>query len=277
MTSSNQLEQAGRFRQMHRGAAPLLLANAWDAGSARLIERLGLPAVATTSGGVAWALGYRDGERAPLDEVLGVTARIVRAVAVPVTADLETGYGESLGELAETIRRAIEAGVVGVNIEDSRPGHGARRSAEEAAERVAAAREASEDAGVPIVINARVDEWMTESDAPEAERLERATARARAYLEAGADCIFPIGLSAPSTLRALVRSLAAPVNVIGGPSSPTLAELGALGVARVSLGTRLSALALGAVDGALRAVLETGRFDALRSEFGYPDAERLFD
>ena len=276
MDMQGQINKAQALRKMHDRSAILLLPNAWDAGSARLFAQRGFAAIATTSAGVAWSLGYADGEQAPLAEVLAAIARITRVTGLPVTADIETGYGEAPADVAATVRAVIAAGAVGINLEDGRPGHGPLRPIEEAAARIRAAREAADAAGVPIVINARVDNWMQHDAAAPAERLADAVQRARAYLAAGADCIYPIGLDDRATLAALVQAIDAPVNVAAGPGVPDLAELARLGVARVSTATRLATLALAAVDQAAGAMLESGRFDSLAAGFTYADVQRMF-
>lgn len=277
MERQAQIGLAHAFRRLHDRRQVLLLANAWDAGSARLLSQRGFAAIATTSAGVAWSLGYADGERAPLVEVLAAIGRIARVLDVPLTADIETGYGETPAEVAATVRAVIAAGAVGVNIEDGMPGHGPLRPVEAAAARLRAAREAADASGVPIVINARVDSWMQRDDADASRRLADAIGRGRAYLAAGADCIYPIGLHERATLAALVQALDAPVNVNAGPGTPDLADLARLGVARVSTATRLATLALGAVERAARAMLGSGRFDGLAADFTYAAAQRLFE
>ncbi|WP_108471108.1 isocitrate lyase/PEP mutase family protein [Rhodanobacter thiooxydans] len=276
MDKQVQIDRAQAFRRMHDRTAILLLPNAWDAGSARLFAQRGFAAIATTSAGMAWSLGYADGEQAPLAEVLAAITRITRVVELPVTADIETGYGETPEAVAATVRAVIAAGAVGINLEDGRPGHGPLRPVEEAAARIRAARGAAEAAGVPIVINARVDNWMQHAADPAAP-LADAVQRARAYLAAGADGIYPIGLGDRATLAALVQAVAAPVNVAAGPGMPELAELARLGVARVSTATRFATLAMAAVDRAAAALRESGRFDGLAATFTYADAQRLFE
>lgn len=270
-----QIELAHAFRRMHDRKQVLLLPNCWDAGSARLFVRRGFAAIATTSAGVAWSLGYADGEQAPLAEVLVAIARITRVAGVPVTADIETGYGEAPADVASTVQRVIAAGAVGINIEDGRPGHGPLRDAADASARVRAARAAADASGVPIVINARVDHWMHPAADP-AARLADAIDRAQAYLAAGADCIYPIGLGDPAMLAALVQAIDAPVNVAAGAGMPDLAELARLGIARVSTATRLATLALAAVDRAVGVMLASGNFDGLAADFTYADAQHLF-
>lgn len=274
MDHSTQVERAQVLRQMHHGSQILLLPNAWDAISARVFAKRGFRAIATTSGGVAWALGYGDGEQVPLDEVLAVVRRIVRAVELPVTVDFETGYGETAADVATSIQAVIEAGAVGVNLEDSEPGHGPMRGVNEAAERIRAARDAATATGVPLVINARVDNWLHKTTDPDSS-LPDASSRARAYIAAGADCIYPIGLRDLKTTAAFVRAVHAPVNVMGGPGAAPLSELARIGVARVSTATWFAALAIGAIDRAAGRLLETGHFDALATPFNYMDAQRL--
>ena len=276
MQNATQIDRARAFRDLHDRRRILLLPNAWDAGSARLFEQRGFAAIATTSGGLAWSLGYADGEQAPLADVLAAVARITRVVELPVTVDIETGYGDTPEAVAATVHAVIAAGAAGINIEDGRPGHGPLRAVDEAVTRLRAARAAADASGVPIVINARVDHWMQHGDTDAQVRFNDAVHRARAYLDAGADCIYPIGLSAPGVLARLVQSIDAPINVAAGAGMPDLVELGRLGIARVSTATRLATLALGAVDHAVRGMLETGRFDGLSADFTYADAQRLF-
>lgn len=272
-TSQQQVAKAHAFRKMHDRSNVLLLPNAWDAGSARLFASRGFTAIATTSGGVAWSLGYADGEQAPLDEVLAAIARIARVTALPVTADIEAGYGETAAAVGETVRAVIEAGAVGINLEDSL--HGGLRDVAGAAARIASARAAGADAGVPVVINARVDAWIRPAR-DDAARFADAVNRARAYLAAGADCVYPIGLGDIAVLEAFVRELDAPVNVGARPGLPGLDELARIGVARVSMATRLATIALGAADAAAQAVRSSGGFDRLESSLGHADAQRLF-
>lgn len=277
MTRQTQIDQAQAFRRMHDRQKVLLLPNCWDAASARLLVQRGFAAVATTSAGVAWSLGYADGEHAPLAEVLAATARITRVAGVPVTIDIETGYGESPADVTATVQAVIAAGAVGINIEDGMPGHGPLRDTADASARVHAARVAADADGVPIVINARVDLWMQHDDGNPSARLADAVDRAKAYLAAGADCIYPIGLGDPDTLVAFVRAIDAPVNVVAGVGMPDLAELARLGVARVTTATRLPLLAFAAIDRAVDNMLASGNFDGLAADFTYADAQQLFE
>ncbi len=276
LDKSIQIARADRFRELHDRRRLLLLPNAWDAGSARAFADLGCAAIATTSGGVAWSLGHGDGEATPFDEVLAATRRIAHAVPVPVSADIEGGYGNTPDAVGASVRAMIAAGVAGINLEDG-VGHVSLRELDEATARVAAARAAARATGVPIVINARVDVWMTGFGSDEDARMDEALRRSRAYLDAGADCIYPIALADPAIIGTLVAALDAPINIGARAGLPDIAELTRLGVARVSTATRLATLALSAARDALRSVQDSGRFDALDAPFGYADMEHLFN
>jgi 2-methylisocitrate lyase-like PEP mutase family enzyme len=225
---------AKRLRARHSGPEPLVLPNAWDVASAIAVERAGAAAVATTSSGVAATLGYEDGEAIPPDEMLDLVRRIASAVAVPVTADLEAGYGLAADEL---IHRLLEAGAVGLNLEDTvRDGREPRLGPmEPQAERIAAIRAAASAAGVPVVINARIDSFLRGSDGPD-ERLADAIQRGRAYLAAGADCVYPITLGDAEAIGRFVAAVEGPVNILLRPGSPSVGELTRLGVRRISVG-----------------------------------------
>ncbi|MEU6743910.1 isocitrate lyase/PEP mutase family protein [Streptosporangium sandarakinum] len=226
---------AAALRALHVPGDPLVLPNAWDAASARIVAAAGFPAVATGSAAVASALGYDDGEAAPSAEMLAAIARIVRAVAVPVTADLERGYGLTPAELVE---RLAATGAVGCNLEDSDPRTGEMIDVAEQTAFLAAVRSAASAAGVDLVINARVDVHHRGSGSP-AERLAEAVRRGREYLAAGADCVYPISVSEPADIGALAEGIGGPVNIMFRPGAPSLAELAGLGVARVSFGPGL--------------------------------------
>jgi len=274
MNKAEQAAKAEAFRALHRGPPLLLMANAWDAVSARIFETEGFAAVATTSGGVSWALGYADGEAAPWDEVVGQTARIARAVAVPVTADIEAGFGATPEAVGRSISDIIEAGAVGVNLEDGISGLTPIRTVEDAVARIRAAREAARTAGVPIVINARTDLYI-KNIGDEASRFDEAVARGRAYLAAGADCVYPIGLRDPATMGRLAKALDAPININVRAGSPSVAELEALGVKRASTATAIPLMAMGLVRQLAEQLRATHRFDALNPAMTHPEAQQL--
>ncbi|MDO3702259.1 isocitrate lyase/phosphoenolpyruvate mutase family protein [Micromonospora sp. C28SCA-DRY-2] len=229
--------RAAALRALHRPGDPLILPNAWDAGSARAVAAAGFPAVATSSAAVAESLGHTDGETTPVDELFAAVARIARAVAVPVTADLERGYGLRPAELVE---RLLAAGAVGLNLEDSDPRTGVLVDVGAQADLLAEVRAAADAAGVPVVLNARVDVFLQPAGDP-AERLAEAVRRGRRYLAAGADCVYPIRLAEPAEVRSFVDAVGGPVNVLAGPGTAAPAGLAALGVARVSYGHHLHA------------------------------------
>lgn len=226
-------DRADRLRELH-GGEMLVLPNAWDAASAAVVAEAGFPVVATASNAIAAMLGYPDGEGAPWQEMFAAAGRVARAVSVPVTVDAEAGY---LMQPRELVDRLLEIGAVGCNLEDSDHRAGGLADAEKHAEWLAGVRSAADDAGVPIVINARVDAFLPPSGIPEAERLTEAVRRGRLYREAGADCIYPIGVRSKRDISELVAELPGPVNGNTGEELD-LATLRELGVARVSYGPR---------------------------------------
>jgi 2-methylisocitrate lyase-like PEP mutase family enzyme len=275
MNQAEQRVKAELFRAMHHGPRLLLLPNAWDAISARCVVAAGFPAAAPPRGGVAWALGYPDGEAAPWDEVVAATQRIARAVATPVTADIESGYGATPAAVARSIRQIIQAGVVGVNLEDGlRNAPAPIRTIGDAADRIRAAREAADAAGVPIVINARTDLYI-KNIGDEESRFAAAVERGRAYLAAGADCFYPISLRDPETMGRLVTELGAPININVRAGLPNVAELEALGVARASTATALPLMAMGFLRQAAERLHATHRFDAINPAMTHAEAQQL--
>jgi 2-methylisocitrate lyase-like PEP mutase family enzyme len=229
------------LRSLHRPGDPLLLPNAWDVATARAVVAAGYPVVATTSGGVAGALGYQDHEGAPADEMLAAAARIARGVDVPVTVDAEAGYGMEPAELVDALR---SVGAAGCNLEDTDHADESLRQPDRHAQWLAAVRQAASKDGYPLVINARVDVFLAPFFAgagpgTQIELVPEALQRAQAYLQAGADCVYPIGLWETDALRHFMSEVVGPVNVLRLPQAPSVAELAALGVARVSWATLL--------------------------------------
>jgi 2-methylisocitrate lyase-like PEP mutase family enzyme len=276
MNAAEQARQAENFRNMHRGPTLLLLPNAWDAISARIFAAAGFPAIATTSGGVSWALGYADGEAAPWPEVVAATARIVRVVSTPVTADIEAGFGDTPEAVGKSVAEIIQAGAVGVNLEDGTPqGAAPIRTIADAAQRIAAAHEAARAAAVPIVINARTDLYLRDIGDP-ATRFDEAVERAKAYFAAGADCFYPIGLRDTATMARLVKALMAPININVRAGSPSVAELEALGVARASTASAVALMAVSTTRQIAEEMKASGRFDTLNPVMTQADTQRLF-
>ena len=246
MDKAVQAKKAEQLQKLHRGPKILVMANAWDVISARMVEDLGFPAVATTSSGVAAALGYPDGQRIPRSEMLDMVGRIARALNVPVTADLEAGYGETAAELAELAREAVAAGVVGLNLEDvTGDDESSQVEIKFQVEKIGTMREASAAAGVPLVINARTDVYLMPIG-PAETRFERTVERLRAYAAAGAGCVFAPGVRDRETIGKLVKAIDAPLNILLQPGGAPLAELEKLGVARASIGSGTARVALGA-------------------------------
>ena len=261
MSATTQAQQAERFRALHTGPRLLVLPNAWDAISARLIEEAGFPAIATSSAGVAWALGYADGERISRGEMLAVVRRIVLGVRIPVTADVEAGYGATSEAAAETARGVIAAGAIGLNLEDATD-EGRLLDLTLQVERVRAVREAGAAARVPLVVNARTDAFEMKQWSA-AERFTAAVRRANAYRAAGADCLFVPHVSDADTIERLAREIAGPLNVIAGPPAPPLGELESLGVRRASLGPRIVQATLGLIRRITAELRERGTYEAL--------------
>lgn len=266
--------QATQLRQWHQQPPILVLPNAWDAASARIFERVGARAIATTSSGVAAACGYPDGEQMSRDEMVAAVGRIVAAVACPVTADIEAAYGDTLDAKLETIRRIVATGAVGINIEDSVDDEsGAPRFVDISAQvaLIQAIRTAATGWGVPLVINARTDSYLFGS-ADDATRFAETERRGNAYLAAGADCVYPIGLADATTIGKLTHAIAGPINILASPRTPTIPELARLGVARVTFGGGLTRVALGATQRAARELLREGTFTTLAQD-ALPGAE----
>jgi 2-methylisocitrate lyase-like PEP mutase family enzyme len=282
-------EKAELLRGFHGGEAVLVLPNAWDGMSARVFEDCGFPAVATTSAGIAYALGYPDGERLGRDEMAEATERIARAVSVPVTADVETGYGDSPEAVAETARAVIRAGAVGLNLEEAAdptpPGYASTGVGDDSPllelddqlERIrAVVQAAGREAAVPLVVNARTDVYWREVGDLE-WRFGEAVLRANAFLEAGADCVFVPGVKDPHTIGALAREISGPLNVLAGPRVPSIAELAGLGVRRVSVGSGPARAVMGLLRGIGQELLEGGVYASItENAIPYQEANSLF-
>ena len=271
----SQLDKAIHFRQLHRGSAALVLPNAWDVASARIVEEAGFPAIATTSAGIAFSLGYPDGQRIPREEMIARIARIARAVKVPVTADIEAGYGSTPEDAARTTRELIQAGAVGMNLED-RSGNPDQPlvDLQLAVEKIKAARKAAADLRMPLMVNARTDVYLLPDAQPAAGYYE-ASRRLLAYRDAGADCVFAPGLKDAETIGRLVRDLQCPVNILAVPGTPSVPELEKLGVARVSLGSGPMRATLGLLRRITEELKATGAYSALESALPYVEVNKL--
>src|SRR5215469_8484895 len=245
IASDEQRKKADDLRALHSGREPLVLVNVWDVGSARIVEDLGFPAIATTSAGIAFSKGLPDGQKISSDRMMAAVAEIAQVVNVPVTADAEAGYGDRPEDAAETARHVITAGAVGMNLEDA-TGRVEQPLTQRKlqVERIHAIRERSAEMRVPLLLNARTDVYLLQVGDP-AKRYDEAVERLQAYRDAGADCVFLPGLRDPETIRRFVSDLRCPLNILAVPGSPSIPELAALGVKRISLGSGPMRAALG--------------------------------
>jgi 2-methylisocitrate lyase-like PEP mutase family enzyme len=272
-----QAAKAEAFRGMHHGPKVLVLPNAWDVASARIFEGAGASAIATTSAGVAFTLGYPDGQRISREEMLAAVARIAAKVKIPVTADVEAGYGNRPEDAVETARALIEVGAVGLNLEDA--SHDGRRPLLDLSlqlEKVAAVRETGVARGVLLVVNARTDVYLLEVGTPQS-RYDEAVRRLAAFRDEGADCLFAPGVRDPETIARLVRDLRHPVNILAGPGSPSIPELQKLGVARVSLGSSAMRATLGLARRIAQEVLGTGTYRTLDDAPSHAEMNRMLN
>lgn len=258
-----QAEKAEQLRRQHYGPRILVLPNAWDVASARILEEAGYTAIATTSAGIAASLGFPDGQRVSRKEMLEVVARIARAVKVPVTADMEAGYGTTIEDMSETARELVAAGAVGLNLEDvTGDDENSQVEVSLQLEKIRTIREVSSSLGVPLMMNARTDIYLMPIGEP-ATRFERTVERLRAYRQAGADCVFAPGVRDSETIGKLVRAIDAPLNILLQPGGPSVGELEKLGVARASAGSGVMRAALGLVQRIGKAMLKDGDSSAL--------------
>lgn len=257
------------FRRLHQGEQPLALSNAWDAGSARLLENLGAKAVATTSAGVAWSHGYSDGDELPVRALVATVDGIARVLKVPLTVDIESGYSDRPAAVGEVVARVIDAGVSGINIED---GSG---SVDLLCAKIAHIRDLCSQRGVDLFVNARTDVYLR-GLASQSGRIQETLARAARYVAAGADGIFVPGLTVPDEIRTVAASIAAPLNVFALPGMPRLPELAKLGVRRLSSGSALAEAAYSQATTLAAAFLGEGSSDAMvPSALSYSEINRI--
>jgi 2-methylisocitrate lyase-like PEP mutase family enzyme len=275
MGVEEQKSKAMALRAMHRGPKILVLPNAWDVASARVFEEERFAAIATTSAGVAFSLGYPNGQKISREEMLARVGRIARAVKVPVTADVEAGYGAKPEDAARTAREVIEAGAVGMNLEDA-TGDGARPLYDLSLqlERIRAVREAALKTGVLLVLNARTDVYLAKVGTPES-RYDEALRRLVAYRDAGADCVFLPGVIDADTIGRAVGDLKCPINILTGPGAPSIPELEKLGVARVSLGSGAMRATLGLVKRIAEELKSSGTYTTLEGGVAYADVNKM--
>ena len=278
MEIHKQALKAERFRQLHHGPQVLVLVNVWDVATARLVEEAGFPAIATSSAAVANSWGYPDGQRISRVEMLSVVERIARRVQLPVSADLEAGYGGTDEAVTELAYAMIAAGAVGLNFEDATgDARNPLFTVEQQVEKIQRLREVASALHVPVVINARTDVYLAEVGEPET-RFEHAVRRVNAYRQAGADCLFVPGVRDGETIGRLVKAVEGPLNILAGPGTPPVTELARLGVARVSFGSGPFRAAMGWFRRFLHEAREPEALAAL-SEYAIPYSElnKLFE
>jgi 2-methylisocitrate lyase-like PEP mutase family enzyme len=267
---SAQKDHTAKFRSLHAKGNILILVNAWDAGSARLLEDAGAPAIATSSAAVAWSHGYADGETLPVDVLLRTVAEIIRAVKIPVSVDSEEGFSSDPTKVADYVIKLTELGAVGINIEDG-------RSAPELLEaKIAAIKSAVAKKGADIFVNARTDVYLKKLTAPEAA-LDETLARGARYKKAGADSFFVPGQPDIAGLRTVVGKIDLPINALTMPGLPSVAELKTAGVRRLSAGAGIGRAAYGAARRAAKEILEQGTYGAMNaSAEGLPNMNALY-
>jgi 2-methylisocitrate lyase-like PEP mutase family enzyme len=270
MGAESQKAKTDSFRALHQGKI-LVLPNAWDVASARVVQQAGFSAIATTSAGIAFTLGYPDGQRISREEMLAVVGRIARAVKVPVTADVEAGYGDRPEDAARTARDVLAAGAIGMNLEDStrdplRP----LLELSLQVERVKAVREE------PIVLNARTDVYLLEVGASD-KRYDETLRRLAAFRDAGADCVFAPGLRDAATIARLVKDLQCPVNILAGAGFPPVPELQKLGVARVSVGSGAMRATLGLLRRIAEELRSAGTYATLDGAIPFADVNGMME
>jgi len=270
--SSDQAVKANLFRDLHRGSKVLLLPNAWDVATARVLEQTGIAAIATTSAGIAFALGYPDGQKISRKEMLAMVSRIATKVKIPVTADVEAGYGDRPEDAALTARAVIESGAVGLNLEDGSDRQLADLSLQ--LEKIAAVRETSRAMGVSLVLNARTDVYLLQVGNPES-RFGETVKRLSAFRDAGADCLFAPGVRDLPMISQLVRELHHPLNILAGPGSPSVPHLQEAGVARVSLGSSPMRATLGLLQRIAQELQTTGTYSTLEGAPSHMEVNKL--
>ena len=262
MSVRSQKEKAEGFRALHHGSPILVLPNAWDVPSARVFEDACFPAVATSSAGMMVSLGYPDGEVVPRDIYVSAVDRIAKVLSVPLSTDIVAGFGKTTKEVLITVKAVLKTGAIGINIEDF--AHATRKlyPIERQVENVKAIKKLGESVKIPLVINARTDA-LRFGEGDEEERLKEAIRRASAYRDAGADCVYPMGLVDASSISAFVKAVDFPTNVMVRKGLPSVGELERLGVARVSFGPGASYAAMGLLKRVAKEVLEQGTFGTL--------------
>jgi 2-methylisocitrate lyase-like PEP mutase family enzyme len=262
MVAAEQIKKAEDFLSLHHHQKLLVLPNIWDPLGARLLEALNYPAVATASAAVAFSLGYNDGQKISFTAMLEVIQRIAHSVQVPLTADIEGGFATTPEAVAENVREVIRAGAVGINFEDGTfEGDEPLHQMDFQCERIRAIRTVAESEGLPLVINARIDVFLRQLPGSDATRIAEAVARAKAYLEAGADCIYPITMGDVEVLKQISSEIKAPINVYASASAASMRELETIGISRLSLGPNYILASLATMKKVAQHLQDYGAYD----------------
>lgn len=271
----SQMNKAELFLSLHKNNRMLLLPNIWDPIGARILQAKGFPAVATASAAISASLGYKDGEKIKFTTHLDIIRRIVSSVDIPVTADIESGYSSDLSQLKENINLLLDTGVIGINLEDSVGKEGTLRNIDEQSERISAVREMSEKRGIHLLINARTDVFLSKENKPKEKLLPEAIKRAEAYLNAGADCFYPVGVLDLETVKSLRGEIKSPINIIGSAKSVPLITLQEIGINRVSFGPFIFRSLLKKFSDIIDKISNLGSYDSFSQDsFSFDDVQK---
>ena len=275
MNSEIQKQKAEKFLSLHKSESMLLLPNIWDPIGARVLEAKGFPAVATASAAISASLGFKDGEKIKFLTHLEIIKRIASSVQIPVTADIESGYASDLPQLKENINLLIDAGAVGINLEDSVGKEGILRYVDEQAERISAVRETAEKKGIPLVINVRTDCFLRKEEKVLDKLISEAIKRAEAYIRVGGDCFYPVGVLDLETVKVLRREIKSPINILGSAKSVPLNTLQELGINRVSFGPFIFRSLLKKFSDIVDEIKLLGSYDSFGKEsFSFDDVQK---
>ncbi len=266
MSKETQQKKAQKFLELHSNSELLILPNIWNPIGARILEAKGYPAAATASAAISASLGYEDGEKIKLSTLIDIITRIANSVDIPISADIESGYADSVFELKENIKKVIESGVVGINIEDSANNDHSLRTIDEQCERIQAVRAAADNQNIHLVINARIDCFLTNDFHSNEERIDESVKRAEAYIKAGADCIYPIGPGDEETVKKLRSRISAPLNIFASSGALSLRKMKALGINRVSFGPNLFRSCLSKFSNIAEELINFGSYDCFSKE-----------
>ncbi len=266
MTKAEQKIKAEALLSLHHAPELLVLPNIWDPLGALMLQRIGYPAVATASASIAFSLGYDDGQNISLDTMLEAVGRIAGSVDVPVTADMERGFGERPDEVAANMRRVLQAGAVGVNLEDSTIEDGSLQDLEFQCDRIRAVRSMADEEGIPLVINARTDVFISKFVGDHETQVAETIRRGKAYFDSGADCFYPILVGDTATLKQIHDAVQAPINVLALANTAPMRELEAIGIGRLSLGPGMMKASMAAMKTIAGELKEYGSYDRFTTD-----------